>query len=299
MPTTTYQLVCEIAESGSISGAAEKLHLTPSAASHSLNSVEHNAGFLLFNRERGGVTLTREGEHLLPYFRAILGAEIALEEEIMLLNSVEKGKISIGVFNSVCENWLPDILRSFHSKYPKVEVQIVEGGYPTIEAMLLEGKLDMGFASLPTHDKFNTIPLIQDQLMCVVPPDYVPENKDYITAKELQGMDLLLSQPCCDRDSMKFIIDNKLNERLRHKFTLESSAISLVESGMGFTIIPELVLIGYRGGNYRAFPLEGGRFRTIAIATMKKKRNTPVVAGMIKEICDYVSNKYENNSIIG
>ena len=101
MPTTTYQLVCEIAESGSISGAAEKLHLTPSAASHSLNSVEQNAGFLLFNRERGGVTLTREGEHLLPYFRAILGAEIALEEEIMLLNSVEKGKISIGVFNSV------------------------------------------------------------------------------------------------------------------------------------------------------------------------------------------------------
>ena len=71
--------------------AAELLHITPSAVTHSMNALEKSLGFALLNRDRGGATLTAHGEMLLPRFRAILLEEQRLQEEVAQINGLEKG----------------------------------------------------------------------------------------------------------------------------------------------------------------------------------------------------------------
>lgn len=128
MSLTAYQIFCTIAEQKNMTKAAELLHITPSAVTHSMNALEKSLGFALLNRDRGGATLTAHGEMLLPRFRAILLEEQRLQEEVAQINGLEKGCVRIGALNSVCIQWLPEILTSFHSKYPNIEVRVYQGG---------------------------------------------------------------------------------------------------------------------------------------------------------------------------
>ena len=89
MSLTAYQIFCTIAEQKNMTKAAELLHITPSAVTHSMNALEKSLGFALLNRDRGGATLTAHGEMLLPRFRAILLEEQRLQEEVAQINGLE------------------------------------------------------------------------------------------------------------------------------------------------------------------------------------------------------------------
>ena len=90
MSLSEYQLFCAIAEQRNMKRAAEQLHITPSAATHAMNALEKSLGFPLLIRDRGGITLTVQGELLLPHFRAVLLEEEKLQEEISQINGLEQ-----------------------------------------------------------------------------------------------------------------------------------------------------------------------------------------------------------------
>ncbi len=283
MSLNTYQLFCTIAEQKNMARAAELLHITPSAATHAINTLERSVGFPLLNRDRGGITLTAHGELLLPRVRAVLEEEEKLQEEISQIHGLEKGCVRIGVFNSVCTNWLPNILRSFNQKYPNIEVRIYQGGYGDIEAQLMDALLDVGFVSLPTSERFSTITLLHDRLFCIAPHGFTPKEPPYVTPEDLRQAPLILAQRGYDRNIQEFVEQNQLACSRQHSIALESSAIALVESGMGFSILPEMVLIRHPG-NYQVFPLINNKYRTIALATLKGKKMSLANSKMIQEI---------------
>ncbi|MCI8423771.1 MAG: LysR family transcriptional regulator [Lawsonibacter sp.] len=283
MSLATYKLFCTIAEQKNMAQSAELLHITPSAATHAMNSLEKTLGFTLLNRDRRGVTLTAYGEMLLPRFRAILQEEENLQEEISQINGLEKGCVRIGVFDSVCTSWLPTILGSFKKKYPRIEVQVYQGGYQDIEDKLKFALLDMGFVSLPTSDQFNTITLLHDRLLCVAPQDYFPKTPPYVTPNDLRQVPLIIAKRGYDRNISDFFEQNQLFCSQQHNIASESSAIAMVEAGMGCSIFPELAL-KIHPGNYKVFPLINNEYRTIALATLKEKRPSLAGSKMIQEI---------------
>ncbi|MGI5962372.1 MAG: LysR family transcriptional regulator [Lawsonibacter sp.] len=292
MSLAEYRLFCTIAEQKSMARAAEILHITPSAATHAMNALEKTTGFPLLNRDRGGITLTAHGELLLPRFRAILLEEERLKEEISQINGLGKGCVRIGVFDSVCTNWLPDVLNSFNKKYPNIEVRVYQGGYTDIEEMLMDSMLDIGFVSLPTSERFSTITLLHDRLFCIAPLSFKPKDPPYVTPEDLRSVPLILAQRGYDRNIREFLAQNQLDISRQHDIALESSAIALVEAGMGCSIFPELVLKRHPG-NYQVFPLINNKYRTIALAVLKGKRMTLANSKMIQEIRSLV----ETNSI--
>ena len=124
MTLFSYEIFDAVARQGSFNKAAQQLHLTPSAISHAIAVMEEELGFALFTRGKSGVTMTSYGASLYPAIRAVLNSDEALQQSIARLNGLEKGKVRLGTFSSVCTHLLPGILQSFKAQYPQIEVEL-------------------------------------------------------------------------------------------------------------------------------------------------------------------------------
>ena len=113
MTLFSYEIFDAVARQGSFNKAAQQLHLTPSAISHAIAVMEAELGFTLFNRGKNGVTMTSYGASLYPSIRAVLNSDEALQQSIARLNGLEKGKVKLGAFISICSGLLPSILKGF------------------------------------------------------------------------------------------------------------------------------------------------------------------------------------------
>lgn len=96
MTLLEYRIFHTVTQQGSFARAAQILHLTPSAISHAVSSMEESCGFSLFVRGKGGVSLTRSGEALYPVIRQVLSADEALTQTVGELKGVQRGKVRIG-----------------------------------------------------------------------------------------------------------------------------------------------------------------------------------------------------------
>ena len=151
----------------------------------------------------------------------------------------------------------------------------------------MESALDLSFLSLPTSDKFSTITLAHDRLVCITPSDYTPSNGSYVSNEELHSMNLILCERGYDRTIQQFLSDHNLKTSPLHYLTLESSIIALIEGGMACSIMPELVLRKLPG-DYKVYPLQDNIYRTIALGFLKGQTLSPACEKMIEEIRSYV-----------
>ena len=141
------QIFSTIAQEGSFARTAERLHLTPSAISHAVSGMETECGFPLFTRTKTGVTMTAAAESLLPAIRRVLASNESLDQSIAQINGLHKGVLRLGVFNSACVVWLPQLVPAFEDTYPGIEVQVYQGSYADIAAWLKSGTVELGFLS--------------------------------------------------------------------------------------------------------------------------------------------------------
>ena len=172
MTLFSYEIFDAVARQGSFNKAAQQLHLTPSAISHAIAVMEAELGFTLFNRGKNGVTMTSYGASLYPSIRAVLNSDEALQQSIARLNGLEKGKVKLGAFNSVCAGLLPQILKSFMTSYPQIEVEVYQGTYDDVKEWLRTGQVDLAFLSATCREEFNLTELFREPLLCIVPQDW-------------------------------------------------------------------------------------------------------------------------------
>ena len=198
MTLFSYEIFDAVARQGSFNKAAQQLHLTPSAISHAIAVMEAELGFTLFNRGKNGVTMTSYGASLYPSIRAVLNSDEALQQSIARLNGLEKGKVKLGAFNSVCAGLLPQILKSFMASYPQIEVEVYQGTYDDVKEWLRTGQVDLAFLSATCREEFNLTELFREPLLCIVPQDW-PEPPNGIMTPELMNGQSFVVQ--CDPPS--------------------------------------------------------------------------------------------------
>ena len=106
MTLTDCQIFMTVSQLGTFAAAAEQMHLTPSA-------MESEGGFPLFTRTKSGVTMTAAAESLLPSIRQMLNSSELLSQSIAQVNGMHKGVLRLGVFNSACVTWVPQLVPPF------------------------------------------------------------------------------------------------------------------------------------------------------------------------------------------
>ena len=167
MTLFSYEIFDAVARQGSFNKAAQQLHLTPSAISHAIAVMEAELGFTLFNRGKNGVTMTSYGASLYPSIRAVLNSDEALQQSIARLNGLEKGKVKLGAFNSICSGLLPSILKGFMAHYPQIEVEVYQGTYDDVKEWLRTGQVDIAFLSNNCREEFVLTELFHEPLLCI------------------------------------------------------------------------------------------------------------------------------------
>lgn len=134
-----------IAETGSVTRAAERIGRTPAAVSMQLRKLEETLGRRLFERARSGMRPTAEGERLLPHARRLIDAERAARDAFML--SGLQGRVRIGVIEDFGCTRLAEVLRAFSACHPDVVVEAIMGPSRRLGPMLDDDELDLAVIS--------------------------------------------------------------------------------------------------------------------------------------------------------
>ena len=290
MTLLEYRIFHTVVEQGSFARAAQMLHLTPSAISHAVSSMEEACGFALFVRGKGGVSLTRSGESLYPVIRQVLNADEALSQTVDELKGVQRGTVKIGAFNSVCMTWLPQIVTSYKKMYPGVEIEIYQGTYADVINWIKTGVVDLGFLSTKSTRELHVYPLYRDRLMCGVPRGFETKTPGVITPEEMHPHMFVVQDDSTDADTQAFLAKYRFSVRASCRVVDDMSTIAMVESGFGISILPSLILERTHG-DVDAYPIEPMEYREFGIAVQNPQMIAPAVRQMAAHIEAYAKSR--------
>ena len=280
METKKLEALVTAVRTGSFTKAAEVLGYTQSGLTHMMNSLEKDIGFALLVRSRNGIRLTAAGERVFPMIEDFLRSGDALEREIRLINTRREETIRVASYASIAMHWLPEIIQRFRYNHPDVAVDVQMGSVEEVYRWVQEDKADMGFASWQEWVTLDWTRLRSDPLLAILPPDYELQGRSNLDVHCLEGMDFLMPSLGFHLDIMRALGDVKPNIRETH--VSDSVIISMVEHGLGVSILSELVLKGRRD-NVVAVPLDPPAVRELGIAVRSKKEMRPMARRFITE----------------
>lgn len=280
-----YMAFVKAVEYGSFTKAAEALNYTQSGISRMMNDLEKDWGVSLFERGRDGITLTSDGLKLLPQLTRICNEHELLMQQIEELHGLETGTIRIGTISSVATHWLPNMIKRFKSDYPNIDFELLLGDYTEIEQWVIEGRVNFGFLRLPTNDRLETIFIEKDRLLVVLPENHPVAGCDKFPLNELSNSPFMLLEKGARAEISEIFDQHQLIPEVHYTTWDDYSIMSMVENGLGISILPELILqrIPYK---IIAKELEVPAYRTIGIA-MREHKSLSLAARRFLEYLPY------------
>jgi LysR family transcriptional regulator for metE and metH len=237
------KLVAAVAETGSVTRAGNRLHLTQSALSHQLRSAEEQLGTPLFERKNGRMILTPAGDRLLLTARSVLTELDRAESDIHKNGDSARGAKGLIRISTQCHtayHWFPPRLLAFQKKFPGVEVQLViEATNNPFEA-LLEGKLDLALICEPIRNrKIRYTPLFEDDVVIVVPPKHRLAEKNCAAPKDFAAENILVYPPKTESTLLTKILEPAgIQPRKIQEVMLTEVILEMVMGGLGIAALP-------------------------------------------------------------
>lgn len=275
-----------VVEHGNFNKAAEVLHMTPSAVSHAVSDAEKQIGFQLFNRTKNGITMTESGASLYPSVLHLLNGEETLQQSIDQLKGLEKGTAKIGIFNSTCTNWMPDILERFGTCYPGIKIDIYEGSYEDVVYWIKTGIVDFGFLSTSCAPELPVEPLYHDPLICIVPKDFKTKTPGFITIEEMKNQQFVIQREGSDSDVQVLFEKYGLHFHSNCHVLDDTSIMAMVECGRGISVMPTLTAKGLEG-DLQVLHILPEECRVIGLSALNKKMLSPASKQLYQFICQH------------
>ena len=275
-----YMAFVKTVEYGSFTKAAERLNY---GISRMINDLEKEWKLVLLERGKFGVKLTSDGMKLLPHAENVCREYEKLQMEVNELNGLQSGLIRIGTLSSVAAHWLPNIIREFQKAYPNIDYELLLGDYTEIEEWILDGRVDCGFLRLPTCPEFETIFLEQDRLLAILPEQHPLVHLEKFPVVALCDEPFMLLEKGAKAEVSEIFERCNLTPKVHFTTWDDYAIMSMVESGLGISILPELILKRVPYGII-AKELDVPAYRNIGIALRSKKK----ASLSVKRFLDYL-----------
>jgi len=229
-----------VIRTGSFTKAGELLHMTQSAVSHMIADLEAELGAVLLIRGRKGVSMTEAGSAVFSHAEAILTHVAQLHGQLAEIKGLgDAGPIRIGSFPSVSARLLPALLQGFEERYPGIQLVSMDGTNQEVRNWIDRGAVHLGFVSLPDDD-FDTIFLLEDELVAVVPEGHRLAGREKVPVAELQGESFIMTKGGCEGTILRMFKTNLPNIVYEVKET--STILTMVQHGLGITVLPRMAL---------------------------------------------------------
>jgi DNA-binding transcriptional LysR family regulator len=281
------QLTCfeRVADLGSMSRAAEALHLVQPAISQQIAVLEREVGLRLFHRGPRGVRLTEAGEALLPYARRILGEVERAGQVLGGLRELRGGRVAIGLTPSAVVSLLPELLERYRRQHPLVQIQVLEDMTDRLVEYLHDGRLDLALVSLPIEDDGLTVrSLFDERLAVVVGPDHRLAGTSVVDLAELADEPWILPYR---RHGVRALVEAACAEAgFQLRVAVELSGLGpikqLVQRGLGLSVLPPAVVANeVRLGQLHAIGIARPEIvRAVGLARRRNEHPTPASAAM-------------------
>ena len=173
METRLLRMFCAVARRGSLVAAARDLHLTPSAVSHGLKSLEHQVRCRLLDRVGKKVYLNQAGEQLLAQVEKPLAALNAAEESVKRLGKWGQSRLRIGASASACQYILPGVIKKLKKDFHNASIQIESGDSGEMVDLIVQNQIDMVLGLAPPDDTgLEVRTLFKDELLFTFAPSH-------------------------------------------------------------------------------------------------------------------------------
>ncbi|MCG8017115.1 MAG: LysR family transcriptional regulator [Candidatus Thiodiazotropha sp. 'RUGA'] len=178
-----------IADTGSITEAADRIGLTQPALSRRLQQLEDYFGAALFSRGRKGVQLTEIGRLVESEARILIARYDHLRDQVRAHQGLEGGTVRIGGGATAVSFLLPKAIASFQGSHPAVKFQLKEAGSNEVAEDVINGRLELGLVTMPVKNReLKVWPLLTDRIVLVGPKQHPLAKKRRISASALDGI---------------------------------------------------------------------------------------------------------------
>ena len=232
-----------VAREGTITGAANSLHLTQPTLSRQLMDLEKELGHKLLIRGKHNVSLTQEGMILRKRAEEIVDMVEKTESEFQSITDIISGDIYIGGGESDCMKYIAEIIKEIQTDYPDIKFHIHSGNAEDVTEKLDKGLLDFGVLIQPVDlSKYDNISLPDKDVWGVIMRKDSPlAGKEYIELSDLYGLPLINSRQAMRKTSSKNEFIEWFNgefEKLNTVATINLvyNAAVMVKAGIGYAI---------------------------------------------------------------
>jgi len=247
-----------VAEDGSITRAAQRLHLTPSALSMLISGLEGELSVRLFERTTRRMALSDAGQELLPAIsKVFVDLDIAFDA-LRQFSDRRSGRFAVATSPLLASTLLPGLLASFHERYPAIRVDILDLPVDGIAQAVRSGQADFGVCTIDSEPADLVItPLYQDRLMLACPEQHPLAAKASVRWSDLTGEPLIWLR---HGSGLRRLVEQgfaQAGEAVAPAFEVSNvtTAMGLIESGLGISILPAYALRRTRAVGVKGVPL--------------------------------------------
>ncbi|MBN6204361.1 LysR family transcriptional regulator [Staphylococcus saprophyticus] len=235
----------EVVKNGGMTRASKHLYIAQSTISKNIKSIEDEFNVTLFDRRKKHIILTDIGQIFYDKCVEALAILDDLSLEMDDVTNIERGHIRLGVSAIMDVRLFTESLNQFHSMYPNVTYEVVEGGGKAVEFYLNNDEIDVGITTLPVDDDiYHAVPLYEEKLMLVV-----DKNSKYAKQSSVYLGDLKNERFIMFHDD--YYIKDQIIESCRKvgfhpKVVAKMAQITFIENmildGIGVSILPESIV---------------------------------------------------------
>ncbi len=289
-----------VAREGSITAAANSLHLTQPTLSRQLQDLEKELGQKLLVRGKYKVSLTPEGMMLRKRAQEIVDMADKTESEFRAIKDVIGGDIYIGSGETDSMKYVAEVMTELQTRYPEIKFHIYSGNAEDVTEKLDRGLLDFGILIQPIDlSKYDTLTMPEKDVWGVVMRKDSPlAQHETITLEDLSNVPIIASRQM----SKKYSADSGFLDWFGDKFeqlniaatyNLVYNAAIMVEAGMGYAVTLDKLV--NTSGNLCFRPLSPGLESGLDIVWKKYQVFSPAA----KLFLDRLKEKFEKSSGIG
>lgn len=277
-----------IAESGTFTAGALRVHVTQAAISMQIRQLENEIGAKVFVRAPRHVILTEAGEQLLRRARQILREHDAALDEIAELAGAERGRLRIGSASAmVLTDQLPVILAELRAQHPGAEIGVTSGTSEVLVDQILAGDIDIAFVSLPVDVRgIKTERLSEDQLVAIASPRHKLAKQRTISAYTLAGERLILGERGGNTRRLidQFFAQAGVTLHVAMELSRQQAIRRMVEADLGVGIVPlQSVIEEVDNGKLVRWWIEGAQINwELGIAQLTGGYESPIMQTFIR-----------------
>src|SRR5580704_13714296 len=282
MQIDSLKVFCDLVETESFTKAAQINHVTQSAVSQQISSLERQFKSLLIERSKKKFRLTREGQVLYEYSKQIIQTYDVLHSRLQEIKDIISGTIRVSTIYSIGLHDLPPYIKKFLKSYPTVNVHVEYRRANQVYDDVLSNVVDLGLVAYPTREsKLETIPLRKDPLVLICHPQHPFAKSKAVKLKALSGQKFIGFEPDIPTRKALDRILKESNVEVLHVMEFDNieTVKRAVEIDAGISVVPQgTILQEVAKQTLTQVQLEDGEFyRPLAAIYKKNKVLSPAV----------------------